>query len=354
MKALNIDSTQPVLVTGATGYLAGWIVKRLLEAGCEVRAPVRDPADAEKLKSLNAIAEAAPGSIQYFKADLMELGSYNTAMEGCRTVFHTASPFKLQVQDPQRQLIDPALMGTKNVLEAASASGSVQRVVLTSSCAAIYTDALDCVAAPNGCLTEAIWNSTASLDYQPYAYSKTVAEQAAWQLAKAQDSWDLVTINPALVMGPAIGGQPSSESFSIMQQVGAGAFKTGAPRLGMGVVDVRDVAEAHMAAAFIPEAQGRYITVAHNSDIFAMLNTLQERFGRDYGIPKRAAPKWLIWIMAPMFGITRKYVARNVNYAWRADNSKSIAGLGMAYRPLQQTMEDMFQYMIDVGYFKKR
>lgn len=350
MNHLSIDTSTPVLVTGATGFIAGWLIKQLLEAGVTVHATVRNPDDAEKLKHLNALASNSPGSIRYFKADLLEQGSFAEGMQGCDIVFHTASPFITDVADPQKELIDPAVLGTRNVLEAARTTDSVKRVVLTSSCAAIYTDAADCANAPGGVLTEDIWNTTASLDYQPYSYSKTMAEQEAWRIAK-DAAFRLVTVNPCLVMGPAIGGKPTSESFTLMKRAGSGDFKSGAPRICMGFVDVREVAEAHIAAAYLPQAQGRHIVCGHCSDLLSALQTLLPRFKDIYALPQRPAPKFVLWLLAPRLGLERKFVTRNVNVAWKADNSKSREELGLTYRPLQETMEDMFQYMIDQGYF---
>jgi nucleoside-diphosphate-sugar epimerase len=227
---MQIDTTSPVMVTGATGYVAGWIVKGLLDAGLTVHAPVRNPQNLGKVQHLLKMAENSPGTLKLFKADLLDEGSYAEAMQGCATVFHTASPFTVNVKDPQTQLIDPAVKGTRNVLAEASRTDSVKRVVLTSSCAAIYTDAIDCATAPNGTLTEDIWNTTASLDYQPYSYSKLLAEKAAWEVANAQSQWDLVVVNPSLVIGPATNQAPTSESFNIVRQIGDGTMKAGAPR----------------------------------------------------------------------------------------------------------------------------
>ena len=139
----QIDKSKPVLVTGANGYVASWLVKKLLDEGLTVHAAVRSPDNKEKIGHLDKVAENALGSIKYFKADLLEDGSYASAMEGCELVYHTASPFTLDVKDPQKELIDPALKGTQNVLKQASKVKSVKRVVVTSSCAAIYTDATD-------------------------------------------------------------------------------------------------------------------------------------------------------------------------------------------------------------------
>jgi len=149
----KIDLTKPVLVTGATGYVAGRLVEKLLAEGATIHAPVRSPDNKEKTKYLDELADKSSGSIKYFKADLLDEGSYDEAMKGCELVFHTASPFSLNVDDPQKDLVDPALKGTRNVLEAGIRSESVKRVVLTSCCAAIYGDAKDTLGMPNPTLT---------------------------------------------------------------------------------------------------------------------------------------------------------------------------------------------------------
>ncbi|HAS46020.1 MAG TPA: diaminohydroxyphosphoribosylaminopyrimidine deaminase [Microscillaceae bacterium] len=346
----TIDKTKPVLVTGATGYVAGWLVKKLLDEGITVHAAVRNPNNEKKLAHLNALAAQSKGSIKYFKADLLTDGAYTEAMQGCELVFHTASPFTTDVKDPQKELIEPAEQGTANVLESANQTPSVKRVVVTSSCAAIYTDAIDSQKAPNGTLTEDIWNTTASLDYQPYSYSKTLAEKKAWEMAQKQARWDLITINPCLVLGPPLNPTAvTSESFNILQQLGDGTMKMGAPKIGLGLVDVRDVAEAHYKAGFTPEAKGRYITAAHNTDFLELGKVLLPKYGKQFPLPKKALPKWLLMIVGPMTNklFTRKFIRNNVNVAWKADNSKIKKELGIDFMPMQQTMEEAFQVMVD-------
>lgn len=345
----EIDASKPVMVTGATGYVAGWLVKKLLEEGLHVHAAVRQPENKQKTAHLDRIAEQSAGKITYFKADLLEPGSYHSAMQGCELVYHTASPFTVVVDDPKRDLIDPAVKGTENVLQSAMNTPAVKRVVVTSSCAAMYTDAIDCQHTPKGMLTEDVWNTTASLDYQPYSYSKTLAEKKAWEMAEQAD-WDLTVINPSMIMGPPLNPKgTTSESFRILKQMGDGTLRTGAPKLGMGLVDVRDVAEAHFRAGFYPSAQGRYITSAHNTNLFEAAQTLVPRFGSDYPIPKNAAPKWLLMLIGPMINkaLTRKYVRRNINVEWKADNSKIREELDMQFRPMRETMEEAFQVLVD-------
>lgn len=351
-----IDRKSPVLVTGANGYVASWLVKRLLEEGINVHAAVRNPDDKEKLAHLNSIANKSKGSITYFKTDLLSPGSYDEAMKGCQLVYHTASPFSTVVNDPQKELIDPALLGTSNVLESANKCDTVERVVLTSSCAAIYSDAIECKSLPNGKFTEDQWNTTSSLDYQPYSYSKTLAERKAWEMAEAQNNWDLVTINPSLVMGPPLNAAATtSESLSLLTQMGDGTFKSGAPKLGIGLVDVRDVAEAHFQAGYRPEAKGRYLTSAHNTNFYEMAQSLLPKYGKKYPLPKSAAPKWLLMLIGPFVNksLSRKFIRNNVNVEWKADNSKIKEELNLHFKPLQKTMEDSFEALIEAHVFKK-
>ncbi|MBK7297878.1 MAG: NAD-dependent epimerase/dehydratase family protein [Flavobacteriales bacterium] len=353
----TIDRTRPVMVTGANGYVASWLVKRLLDDGLTVHAAVRNPNDEKKIAHLKEAAAKSKGQIKFFAGDLLKPGSYKAAMEGCELVYHTASPFTTTVKDPQKELIDPAVKGTENVLRSATEVGSVKRVVVTSSCAAIYGDAIDTVNAPGGKLTEEIWNTTSSLEYQPYSFSKTLAEKKAWELAKSQDKWDLVTVNMSLVMGPALNpGNTTSESINILKMLGGGEMKMGAPRMGVGLVDVRDVAEAHFKAGFTPTAKGRYITSAHSTDLLEMGKVLLPKYGDRFPLPTKALPKWLLMIIGPFTSklFTRPFIRKNVDVPWNADNSKIKKELGMTFRPMKETMEDSFQNLIDEGILKAK
>ena len=345
------DTSRPVTVTGATGFVAGRIVKRLLEQGYSVHATVRDPDNKAKVAHLDQMANELPGSIRYFQADLTQEGAFNDAVEGCATVIHTASPFALNVKDAQRDLVDPAVNGTRNVLAAANRNDSVQRVVVTSSLAAIYSDNADCTKAPGGVLTEEVWNTTSSLEHNPYSYSKTLAEKAAWEMADAQDRWKLVVINPGFVMGPGVASRQTSESFAVNRHMADGTFKTGVPLLEFGLVDVRDVAEAHLRAAFVPSANGRNITVSETGSLLDIAKILRTEFGDTYPFPKRELPKWLVWLVGPILdgSLTRQYISLNVGHPFRADNSKSIRELGMNYAPVSKAITDMFRTMVENG-----
>ncbi|MEQ1438856.1 aldehyde reductase [Fontimonas sp. SYSU GA230001] len=350
-----MNPAAPVLVTGASGYVASWLVRDLLEAGYTVHGTVRDPQKKSGLEHLHELSESHPGKLKLFKADLLDAGAYDAAMQGCELVMHTASPFVISgLKDNYEQLVRPALEGTRNVLESCNRCTSVKRVVLTSSVVAIYGDSIDGQNVPKHTFTEEHWNTTSTVDHQPYPYSKVVAEKEAWAMQEKQDRWDLVTINPGLVLGPSLTKASASTSLVFIKQLANGTMFPGAPDLWMGVVDVRDVAQAHIKAGFTPAAKGRYITNAANTNALEMGRVLRKKFGSGFKFPLFTAPKALVWLVAPMAGLTRKFVTLNVGYRIGFDNAKSRRELGMSYRPLEQTLVDHFQQVLDDGILRRR
>jgi len=246
------------------------------------------------------------------------------------------------------------LEGTRNVLNSVNRTESVKRVVLTSSCASIVGDVQDFAKLPGGKATEEHWNTTSSLSHQPYSYSKVLAEKEAWKINKEQNRWDLVVINPSLVIGPGINPDGTSESFNIIRQLGDGTMKAGAPDFSIGAVDVRDVAEAHFRAAFLPQAKGRYITSAENISLLELAKILNGEFGDKFQFPKRTLPKFLVWLLAPASGLTRKFISTNVGFKWDTDNSKSKNELGINYIPINKSVTEFFGQMVNAGLVNKK
>jgi len=334
----DIKSSGPILVTGASGYVASWIVHDLLDLGYTVHGTVRNTGNLRKVGHLQGMADAKKGTLRLFEADLLKDGSFSEAMAGCSMVIHTASPFQLNVKDAKQELIDPALFGTRNILHTVNAQEQVERVVLTSSVAAIYGDAIELADKPEGKFTEADWNLTSDLNHQPYSYSKTIAEKEAWAIAESQERWRLLTINPSFVMGPSLSGRLDSTSVDFMLSMVNGTYKAGVPDLYFGIVDVRDVATAHIRAALSDEAEGRHIVSNVELGVLEMAAILRSEFGKKYPIPRRTLPRWLLYLVGPLRGFSWQYIGRNVGYPIRLDNSYSMEDLGMVYRPVEETL----------------
>jgi len=343
----DLSSHPPFVVTGASGYAASWVVWELLSRGATVRATVRDPNNTAKCQHLLDMAAELPGTLELVKADLLEAGSFDEPVAGAGAVIHTASPFVIgKVKDPYRQLINPAVEGTRNVLDAADKAESVKRVVLTSSVAAIYGDAQDMANAGLDRFSEDDWNTSSSASHQAYSFSKTEAEKAAWEMRKAQSRWTLATINPGFILGPSKTPRGDSESIKMIRDMIRGVFKMGVPAFSFGVVDVRDVAKAHVEAAIRPEVEGRFILVADTKTFVEMGQILRSHFGDKYPFPKSVLPKFVLYLAGPSQGLTWKHIRTNSDYPVYFDNARSREGLGIEYTPVEDTLVQHAEQLI--------
>ncbi|CAM6100125.1 unnamed protein product [Calypogeia fissa] len=269
-----------VAVTGATGFIASYLVKDLLERGYNVRGTVRNPDDVSKVGFLFDLP-GAKERLTLYKADLVDEGSFDSIVDGADGIFHTASPaFNNNVTDPQKQLIDPAVKGTLNLLEAAAKAPSVKRVVLTSSIVSILFSARPRA----GVVIDESWWSDPEWSRERgawYPLSKTLAEKAAWDFVKGRH-FDMVVMNPTLVIGTMLQPTLNGSSEEILPLV-SGASKTYG-NVVRGVVDVQDVSLGHILAYEDPKAEGRYNLVEgvyHFKQIAQILHKLYP----DYAIP---------------------------------------------------------------------
>ncbi|CDP18893.1 unnamed protein product [Coffea canephora] len=263
-----------VCVTGASGYIASWLIKMLLHRGYTVKASVRDLNDPKKTEFLMAL-DGAKERLRLFQANLLEEGSFDAIVDGCEGVFHTASPLlhPTSVTNPQIEQLDPALKGTLNVLRSCARVSTIKRVVLTSSMRAVTCnrELKDGVvvdeswfADPTYCEERKLW----------YPLSKILAENAAWEFSK-EHGIDMVAIIPGMVIGPILQPYPSLTAGMVLNLVnGAASFYTARMRW----VDVRDVAYAHILAFEVPSASGRYCVVEGFALWTEFIKTLNELY----------------------------------------------------------------------------
>ncbi|WP_282699980.1 NAD-dependent epimerase/dehydratase family protein [Streptomyces sp. CC219B] len=335
-----------MLVTGGSGFVGSHLVRRLLERDHRVRATVRSTANAAKVRPLWEMQEAFPGRLELFEADLLAPGSFDKAMNGCRTVFHVASPFLTpeRIKDGQRDVVDPALLGTRNVLASMARTPSVERLVFTSTVGAIFGDYADVHAMEGQVLSEKYVNTTSTVENNPYHYAKTLAERTAWEAEAAQDRWRMVSVNPGLVLGPSLTPASQSGSLFLLDELFKGYFFYGAPDFAFTTADVRDVADAHIAAALNPVAKGRYIVAAETMTSFGdIARIVRTRHPRNLRLPRTALPHWPVRMLGPAFGLTQDYISRHLGIRFRVDNSRSMRELGLTYRPIEETILDHYE-----------
>lgn len=335
-------SARTVLVTGGTGFLGGWCIASLLERGFEVRTTVRDLAREEAVLGAMKTAGVDPGRrLTTLAADLTSDAGWEEAVTGCRYVLHVASPFPpVQPKDPD-ELIVPARDGALRVLSAALRAG-VERVVMTSSVAAVRSDRDSSASAP---YTEADWTDGDDPSRTPYVRSKTLAEQAAWRHARADGAENRLTaINPGAIIGPALSGD-HSYSLQAIQRLLAGM--PAAPRLGFTFVDVRDVADLHVRALTNPAAAGeRFIATDRFLWLSEVAAVLHERLGdAAKKVPTRVAPDLLIRAMALFDGSVRSIVG-DLGKRSCFSSEKARRTLGWTTRPVEDSIEDCARSLI--------
>lgn len=292
--------TQKVLVTGASGFIAKHITRELLENGYSVRGTVRSDKRQAEIEALFPDAD-----LEFATLDLTSDDGWAEAMAGVDVLMHTASPFPAaDPKDPQ-ELIGPAVDGTLRAVRAAQAAG-VHRVILTSSCAAIYKSAGK---APGAVSTEDMWTD-ADADYvSAYEASKTLAEKAAWDFVAEHPEMQLTTINPGAVLGPAMDTNFGT-SLELIEQVVDGDFPM-YPNINLPVVDVRDVARMHVRSIGTPDSVGRrFAANAGALTMIEMAQALSDAYP-DRKIATRKAPDFLIKIMGRFVPIM-KQAAKNL------------------------------------------
>ncbi|MEA2216659.1 MAG: hypothetical protein QOK19_2220 [Solirubrobacteraceae bacterium] len=333
-----MNGEQTVLVTGGSGFLGGWCIVELLQRGYSVRTTIRDLAREGEVRAAVG-SQLDPGDrLTVLAADLTQDEGWAEAVEGCDYVLHVASPFPAaQPKDPD-ELIVPAREGTLRVLRASLAAG-VQRVVVTSSVAAVRNSGPD--AGRDGReLTEADWSDPDDRSLTPYTRSKTIAELAAWELMREQGAEErLVTVQPGAIVGPILSGG-RSYSLEAIERLLQGRMP-GLPRLGFSFIDVRDVAALEVAALSAPEAGGQRLLAAGSFLWFSeVAEILRARLGEQASkVPTRKIPNFVVRAMALVDPSVRS-VAGELGQKTTYSLENARRRVGWSPRPVEETIVD--------------
>ncbi|KAL6183884.1 hypothetical protein ACLB2K_045294 [Fragaria x ananassa] len=307
---------ETVCVTGAGGFVASWVTKLLLSEGYKVHGTARDPCN-EKNGHLKKLVNASE-NLQLFKADLFDFEGLCAAISGCSGVFHVASSVpsdENSVFHDEGEFIEPALRGTRNVLDACI-KAKVKRVVVVSSAGAVVYNPKWPKDQPmdEECWSDPEYCKRAKTNFGNYCLAKTMAETEALEYAKKSEP-RIITVCPSFVFGPMLQSTVNSSNLVLMS-----LLKDGLESVENRVrpfVDVRDVAEALLLAYKKPEAGGRYICTSYVINVQSLVKMLKGLYP-NYNYPKRII---------------------EVNEDIKITSEK-LQKLGWKFRPLEETIVD--------------
>ena len=335
-----------ILVTGASGFIASHCILDLLQHGYEVRGTVRDRNRAKEVRDVLVEHHEGAAEMEFAITDLTSTSGWTNAIEGCDGVFHIASPVPTIQPKDASEVIEPARQGTLNVLSAAQTVG-IKRVVLTSSVAAV----MGSKKISEQIYTSDDWSDPEDPDLTPYAASKTIAEKVAWDfvdqnLKQGTSLTELATINPGLVLGPALEADYGS-SLEVLYKLLTGGLPL-VPRIGFEIVDVRDVAALHRLAFEHPDAAGkRFLCGAGFRWFIEVAQLLHKEFPDYKKIPLRLMPN----VLAKVFALFIKELGSIIDDLDTVKKMDCTPALDIGWRPRspEEAIIDGGKSLVDLG-----
>lgn len=324
-------------VTGASGYLASWLIMRLLQLDYTVRGTLRDLDDATKTQHLLSLP-GANEKLQLVEADVLDEESMCAAVDGCDGVFSVATPMP-DPADDQGETIEPMITGALNVLKACAKASSVKRVVMTSTFFAALQTA---TSSTTQNIDESDWPSVEywkekRIASWGYMVGKVEAERAAFDFAK-KNNIDLVTILPSLVGGPCLlPSLPTSDLvyLAILKEEVSGWML---PILRyMSYVHIEDVAMAHILLMEEPKAKGRYLCSATDASLKEVADIVENIF-KSRGRPPSTFTSSIEEIAAP--------------YKISTDKLQRL-GFVYKYNTLERILEDALHHFVLKGHLRE-
>jgi len=336
--------SNPILVTGASGFVALHTIIQLLQQGYKVRATLRTLSREAEVREAVGKHVEIKDNLEIVGADLMHDSGWDKIVQDCESVLHIASPFPLLEPKHEDELIVPAVQGTQRVLHAAH-NANIKRVVIVSSVAAVSSGH----SGDNRTFDENDW-SIVENNISAYSKSKTFAERAAWDFinsAENTNKMEMVAINPPLILGP-LPNKDLATSAEMISTLMLGQVP-GVARLKVGIVDVRDVASALILAMTTPEAAGnRFICPAATVWLKEIADTLHKKYTGRYKIPTIQFPVFLVRILA-LFDKKIALVANDLNWDFELSDEKIKRVLKWSPRSAEEAILSMAESLIEQG-----
>ena len=331
---------ETVLVTGGTGFVAGWCIVELLRRGYAVRTTLRSLSKEPVVRAAVATAADSSDRLTFFAADLTKDEGWDVAVAGCDYVLHVASPLGGDTPRDRNALIAPARDGTLRVLRAATKAG-VKRVVMTSAVATARPPH-----GSNRVSDETVWADPEDRQFDAYRRSKILAERAAWDfMAENTGSTTFTTILPGAVFGPVL-TKENLGSVQLIQRLLEGR-PAGIPRLGFWVVDVRDLADLHIRAMIAAEAaEQRFIAVGDFMWMEDIAKTLRLKLGsRASKVPTRRLPNFVVRFLSSFIPLLRT-LTPSLGRVNALTSEKARHVLGFSPRPATTTVVDCAESLV--------
>ncbi|WP_027383960.1 SDR family oxidoreductase [Epilithonimonas caeni] len=290
-----MTNKETVLVTGGSGFLGMRIIVQLLQKGYNVRTTVRSLKSIERIGNALKSNRIPSENLSFFEAELTNDANWEDAMKGSKYVLSVASPVFFDRPKDEEEALHPAREGVLRILRFAR-KADVKRVVMTSNFGAVGFTQTD----KRRATTEEDWTNTGNTAVSVYERSKTLAEMAAWEFIKSEGGdLEFTTINPVAILGPSL-DEHVSGSFHLLQDLINGSMKA-VPNISLNIVDVRDVADLHIRAMEINEANGhRFIATSDGQislpEIAQLIKTKRPEIARK--ITSRKLPDFILQIAA--------------------------------------------------------
>ncbi len=323
-----------VLLTGISGFLGGHLALALLRAGYRVRGSLRHMDRAASVRTMLVARKADIARLEFVELDLLADEGWREAMAGVRYLQHTASPLTAHMPGDRMELIRPAVEGTERALNAALA-GEVERIVLTSSMAAIAYGHDPARRAP---FTELDWTNLEGRRVNAYTESKTRAERRAWQIMRAAGRQaDLAAINPSIILGGLLDDDPGTSALLIRRLLDGSL--PALPRIAPAIVGVEDVVEAHLRAMTVQEAGGRRFPISARTlflrEVAAIVREAAGARGRR--VPWLPVPDVAVRLLA-LLNRDIRGIASELGIVKKLDSRAVEALLGHRLRPAEDAI----------------